>query len=455
MTIKAEALHAERAVLGAIMLDEPAFDVVAPILAPTDFHQPAHAAIYAACVALREAARSIDVVTIATHLEATGGLDAAGGIAYVLDIAGGSMTSVNVEHHARIVADAAATREGVAALRAVIAQAESGKLDSVGEFAEAAQSAAFGMRAGGGASAKIASTLAAPLEAGLKTIQEAYEGRRGVSGIPSGFSGADDRFGGYARGSLTILAARPAMGKSAKALIDALNVARAGQHSVALYSLEMTTAEIVERLYSMESRVEADRMRSGHLDERDIDRLLNAAKNLRDLPLVIEDASTQSLATIRAHARRVQADTSTPPLGLIVIDYIQLMSPADATKRGRSREQEIAEISRGLKALAKDFDVAVLALSQLNRSLESRPNKRPMLSDLRESGALEQDANRVIFVYRDEVYNPDTQEPGIAELICGKNRGGRTGTEKIAWEGRYTAFRDLRPGDAAYAKDRQ
>jgi replicative DNA helicase len=286
--------------------------------------------------------------------------------------------------------------------------------------------------------------MATALKGAIEKVQHAYEVKSSVTGTPTGFLTLDARTAGLQPGDLLILAARPGMGKTALALNLATNAAMMGKHSVAVFSLEMPTVQLAGRILASEARVDGERMRTGHLSDGDIDRLLQAVKRMNQLPVFIDDTPSLSIMECRSKCRRLAADRTLPPLGLVVVDYLQLMKGRANVK---SREQEISEISRNLKALAKELSVPVMALSQLNRSVESRPNKRPQLSDLRESGAIEQDADIIMFVYRDEYYNEDSEDRGVAELIIGKNRSGSTGTCRLKFFKQWTRFDNLEPGE--------
>ncbi|MEZ4466880.1 MAG: replicative DNA helicase [bacterium] len=281
--------------------------------------------------------------------------------------------------------------------------------------------------------------MAGALKQAVEKVQRAYELKSSVTGTPTGFLALDARTAGLQAGDLIILAARPAMGKTALALNLATNAAMHNR-TVAVFSLEMPTVQLAARILASEARVDGERMRTGHLSDGDIDRLLQSVKRLNQLSVHIDDTPSLSVMECRSKCRRLASERTLPPLGLVVVDYLQLMKGRAGIK---SREQEISDISRNLKALAKELSVPVIALSQLNRGVESRPNKRPQLSDLRESGAIEQDADIIMFVYRDEYYNEDSEDRGIAEVIIGKNRSGSTGTAKLKFFKQWTRFDNL------------
>jgi replicative DNA helicase len=280
------------------------------------------------------------------------------------------------------------------------------------------------------------------LEGVLAKVQLAFERKETVTGTPTGFTDLDRKTAGWQEGDLIILAARPAMGKTAFALNLAANAGRDGKSTVALFSLEMPTNQLAARMLACDARVDSERMRSGNLVDGDIDRLLVSVRRMNAMSIQIDDTPGATVMEIRSKCRRLASDRSLPPLGLVIIDYLQLMK---GKASANSREQEISDISRNLKTLAKELKIPVIALSQLNRGVESRPNKRPMMSDLRESGAIEQDADIIMFVYRDEYYNEDTEEEGITEIIIGKQRNGPIGTVKLRFFKQWSRFVNLHP----------
>ena len=441
---KLEAQAAEISVLGAVLLENRALAEVRSLITSADMEKIHHGLIFAAMCDMSDRGDPIDPITLSTEVEAREQLDAVGGVEYINQLALSVVTDVNIEHHARLIMEASELRRLVADARAVVAQVEAGHYESPDEAAAALYGAAEGMgeRA---QRAPLELTLSEGLDRGLQRIQHIYENKGALNGLPTGFSDLDAKLLGLRPGQLIVLAARPAMGKSALALKLALNVAETGKTAL-MCTLEMTHEESIDRIYSMEARVPSEKLRTGHLETGDIERLVMQVSRMNGLPLVIRDESDQTVASIRAIAQKIKANRKAAPLGIIIVDYLQLMSDNDRRK-GRNREQEIAAISRGLKKLAKDLEVPVVALSQLNRGVESRPDKRPLLSDLRESGAVEQDANIVMFVYRDEMYREETLDKGIAEVIIRKNRGGPTGTVKLAFNAPITRFADLARGE--------
>lgn len=433
-----EAREAELSVLGGIMLDNSALDRVLPMLDAEDFHAPRNGHLYKTMKAVAEQGEPIDPVTLIQHLERTQELETVGGLEYVLGLTDAAATAVNIEHHARIVHDAAEVRRLVTVCVGIAQKAQTGDYDDSSVLFDEAQQAVYEI----GAERKTAAftPMNAALKLAIEKVQKAYEEKSAVTGTPSGFTDLDIKTAGLHGGDLIILAARPAMGKTALALNIASNAARLGGGTVAIFSLEMPTIQLAARMLASEARVDGERMKTGQLTDGDIDRLLQSVKRMNNWSIHIDDTAGISVMEARAKTRRLASDKSLPPLSLVVIDYLQLMKGRADIK---SREQEISDISRNLKGLAKELGVPVMALSQLNRGVESRPNKRPMLSDLRESGAIEQDADIIMFVYRDEYYNEDTEDKGLAELILGKHRSGSTGTVKLKFFRQWTRFDNL------------
>ena len=437
-----EVREAELSVLGAILLDPDAFDLVGPSLQAEAFHAPRNRTVYGAMRALSAAGDPIDVVTLAEHLERAGELDAIGGFGYLAQLAEASASSVNIEHHAGLVLEAHQTRRLVSELERLVKLARSGDYATQAALVDEAQRAVLAATEHRGMETLV--QVRTGLRAAVERVQLAYTTRSPVTGTPSGFSDLDGKLSGLHPGQLLILAARPAMGKTALAMNLAVNAARLGGGSVVVFSLEMPTIELCARMLAAEARIDGERMKTGFLGDGDIERLVQGCRALSGIPLHIDDAPAMSPESLRAKCRRVATAKGAPPLSLVVVDYLQLLKVE--RRKGGSREQEIAEISRSLKALAKDLGVPVLALSQLNRGVESRPNKRPGLADLRESGAIEQDADVVMFCYRDEYYNESSEDKGVAEVIIGKNRSGSVGTVKLKFTPAWTRFDDLAKG---------
>ncbi len=433
-----EAFDAELSVLGGVFLENQALDRIMPILDQADFNAPRHGLVYGQMLVLAEQGQPIDPVTVTQALEKAGQIAAAGGPEYVADLAEAAATAANIEHHANLVHEAAEIRRLIAACEGIVDKARGGDYDDPTRLFDEAQQAVY--EVGAARNTRHFMPMNAALKEAIEKVQKAYEAKVAVTGTPSGFSALDAKTAGLHGGDLIILAARPAMGKTAFALNIAVNAAKHGGGSVAVFSLEMPTVQLAARMLASEARVDGERMKTGHLTDGDIDRLLQSVKRMNNLSIHIDDTAGISVMEARSKCRRLASDQSAPPLSLVVIDYLQLMKGGANI---RSREQEISDISRNLKGLAKELNVPVIALSQLNRSVESRPNKRPQLSDLRESGAIEQDADIIMFVYRDEYYNEDSEDKGLAEIIVGKHRSGSTGTIKLKFFRQWTRFDNL------------
>jgi replicative DNA helicase len=428
-------LDAEESVLGAMMLSPGAIGAVSEILDAGDFYRESHSKIYRAALALYARGEPVDAITLVDELEQRGELEDAGGRTRVHELAALVPASANAGHYARIVRE-------MATLRGLIrAGGDISKLgwDRVGEPADLvdrAEQIVFDL------SQSRVSTEFSHIETLLKEsferITALYEAGEEITGVPSGFRDVDRLTSGFQPGNLVIVAARPSMGKSAFGLCAASNIAIRHQVPVALFTLEMSKAEVTQRLMCSEAKVESQRLRSGKLAPDDWPRLTAACDKLAKAPIYVDDTGSITMMEIRSKARRLKSKE--PTLGLIVVDYLQLMTSGSNVE---SRVQEVSQISRNLKILARDLDTPILAMSQLSRAVEQRHDKRPILSDLRESGSIEQDADLVAFIYRDEYYNEDSPDQGLAEVILAKHRNGPTGTERLSFLKRYAKFADL------------
>ena len=412
------SIEAEQSVLGAILLDHEALDALEGLLpTPEAFYLEAHRRIYKAMQALHARRLPVDLVTLSEELRARGDLEAVGGLTYLVSLQESVPTALYAEHYARIVAKR-------------LAYEEEGSVDEILDQAgrKVLELALTGREEEGRPLRELVHETFEHIEALLQNKGE-------TAGVRTGFKELDGLIGTLAPGSLNIIAARPAMGKTAFALTIAQHAALREGVPVAIYSLEMPAGQLVLRMLCSKARIDMNRVRQGNLTDRDFTRLVDAASRLSEAPIFIDDSPDLTLMELRARARRLRAREK---VGLVVVDYLQLIS-SPPSKNGENRQQEIAAISRGLKGLARELSVPVLALSQLSRAVESRPNKRPMLSDLRESGSLEQDADLVMFIYRDEYYHPHSEKAGIAEIIVGKQRNGPTGTVEL----QHVRFNDL------------
>jgi replicative DNA helicase len=441
-------LDAESSILGGVLLRNEVLTHL-DTLDAEDFYDPRHKVVFTAVRALEAANKPIDVVTIEAELDKVGKLDAIGGMAFLGELAMRVPTPDNVMHYAQIIQDKHSARKLMLAA-SEIADKGYDDLGDVRDYLDEAEGKIFEVTQRNDKSGPE------PIKSLIKkvfgSLDERFSSPGGITGVPTGFNDLDNMTAGLQPTELIILAARPAMGKTSFALSLAQNAAISGGWPVLVFSLEMSSTQLAERLLCSEARVDSSALRRGQLQRQDMTNLTYAANTLSKAPIMIDDTPALSIREVRARARRFRSNKELfgdKKAGLIVVDYLQLMRGSTQNKNG-SREQEISEISRGLKSLAKELHCPVLALSQLNRSLEQRQDKRPMLSDLRESGAIEQDADLIVFIYRDEVYNKESEAKGIAEIILGKNRHGSTGTVETRFEGRFTRFENLaRRDDAA------
>jgi len=439
------SVEAEASVLGGILLHN---DVLTQLdtLEEEEFYDPKHRIVFAAMRRLETKSQPIDEVTLEADLKQAGKLEAIGGLTFLSELAMKVPTADNAEHYATIIQDKHAARQLMLAASEVAARGYQ-DYGEVQDFLDEAEAAIFEVtqrtQRGGPQAPK------GLLKSVFSSLDERFKAAGGITGFPTGFRDLDQLTAGLQPTELTILAARPAMGKTALALSIAQNAAVGYGWPVLIFSLEMSATQLAERLLCAEARVDTQALRKGQLQRQDMTNLTYAANNLSKAHMLIDDTPAISLREVRARARRFASSKELfgeRPFGIIIIDYLQLMR-GSRTARQYSREQEISEISRGLKALSKELRCPVMALSQLNRGLESRVDKRPQLSDLRESGAIEQDADLILFIYRDVIYNPDTEDARIAEIIVGKNRHGPTSTVKTLFEGRFTRFENLSPRD--------
>jgi len=431
-------LEAERAVLGAILVDNEVIYGVMELLEPSLFHQPSHKLIFANMLGLCERGQPIDIITLTDRLRSSGDLDRAGGPDYISSLADEVPTSAGVTNYARIVKEKAVLRRLIETATEIVQNCfdTPGDVDQLLDEAEQKMFAISEQRIQSGLL-----SMRDIVKSSFKTIEALYEKKETITGVATGFKDIDEITSGLQASDLIIVAGRPSMGKTAFALNMAQNAALVHKKNVAVFSLEMAKEQLVMRMLCSEAKVNAHSLRSGFLSHTDWPKLTTAAGRLSEANIFIDDSAAISAMEMRAKTRRMKADKG---LDLVIVDYLQLMSSRSRTD---SREQEISEISRSLKALAKELSVPVVALSQLNRGVENRQDKRPLLADLRESGAIEQDADVIAFIYRDEVYNKETLEKGVAEIIIGKQRNGPVGIRKLAWLDKYTRFEDLSDRD--------
>ena len=429
-------LEAEESVLGAMLLSPGAIGAVTEILSAGDFYRESHGVIFRACLALYQQGEPVDAITLVDALEERGELDQVGGRTKIHELAALVPAASNAPHYARLVSEMSTLR-GLIRAGNDIARLGFDRPGETVELVDRAEQIVFDL------SQQRVTTefahVAELLKDSFETITKLYEAGSDITGTPSGFRDLDRLTSGFQPGNLVIVAARPSMGKSALALCMASNVAVRTGTPVALFTLEMSKAEVTQRLMCAEGKVESQRLRTGKLATDDWPRLTAACDKLAKAPIYVDDTGSITMMEIRSKLRRLKSRE--PDLGLVIVDYLQLMTSGTSVE---NRVQEVSQISRSLKVLARDLDVPIIALSQLSRAVEQRHDKRPILSDLRESGSIEQDADLVMFVYRDEYYNPeDTDSAGIAEVLLAKHRNGATGTEKLAFQKRYAKFADL------------
>jgi len=434
--IPPQNLDAEESVLGAMLLSPTAIETVAELVSAGDFYRESHGTIYRAALDLYTRGEPVDAITLADKLEKDQLLERAGGVEKIHELAALVPAVSNISHYARIVHEMATLR-GLIRVGSEIARLGYDRPGESVELVDRAEQALFELTQG-----RVTNQFAhidELLKESFERITQLYEAGSDLTGTPSGYRDLDRLTSGFQPGNLVIVAARPSMGKSALALGMASNIAVRSSIPVALFTLEMSKAEVTQRFMCSEGKVESQRLRTGKLAADDWPRLTSACDKLSKAPIYVDDTGSVTMMEIRSKLRRLK--TRQPDLGLVIVDYLQLMTSGTTSE---NRVQEVSQISRSLKVLARELEVPIMALSQLSRAVEQRHDKRPILSDLRESGSIEQDADLVMFVYRDEYYNPeDTESAGIAEIILAKNRNGPTGSEKLAFQKRYAKFADL------------
>jgi replicative DNA helicase len=428
-------LEAEESVLGAMLLSPGAIGAVSEILDAGDFYRESHARIYLAAVGLYARGEPVDAITLVDELEERGELEEIGGRSRIHELAALVPATANASHYARIVREMATLR-GLIRTGAEIARLGWERPGPTEELVDRAEQVLFEL-----SQSRVASEFShieELLKDSFERITALYEAGADVTGVASGFRDLDRLTSGFQPGNLIIVAARPSMGKSALGLCIAANLAVRHEVPVALFTLEMSKAEVTQRLMCSEAKVESQRLRTGKLAAEDWPRLTAACDKLAKAPIYVDDTGSITMMEIRAKARRLKSRE--PSLGLIAVDYLQLMTSGSTAE---NRVQEVSQISRNLKVLARDLDVPILAMSQLSRAVEQRHDKRPILSDLRESGSIEQDSDLVLFIYRDEYYNEDSDQQGLAEVHLAKHRNGPTDSIKLSFLKRYAKFADL------------
>lgn len=439
-------LEAEASVLGGILLENEAFDRVLEIVTPDLFYRESHRKVFRAMMELSDRSEPVDLITLSEFLKAKGELDAVGGTAYLASLANLVPTAANIAHYARIVREKGILRHLITVATGIATRGLEDQ-GNVEEFLDEAEKSIFDI-----SEKRIKPSfvfLGDMMNDSIKMVEKLYERKEMVTGVPTGFNDLDRLTAGLQPADLIVVAGRPSMGKTAFSLNVAAHAALHAGIGIAVFSLEMAKEQLGLRMLCSEARVDHSKVRSGHLAEREFPALVSAAGRLAEAPIYIDDTPAISILELRAKSRRLVRDRD-KKIGLIIVDYLQLMRGMSMVQ---NREQEISEISRSLKALAKELYVPVIAISQLNRRVEDRGDKRPMMADLRESGAIEQDADVIAFIYRDEVYNKDTTDPGTAEIIVAKQRNGPTDTVRLTFINKITRFENYSQVEEIYHEE--
>ena len=431
------SLEAEQSVLGGLMIANDAWDKVADMVTDVDFYRPEHRLMFRRMAQLIETNQPIDIVTLADALTHADELERAGGFAYLAEIARNTPSAANIRAYAIAVRERSSLRALISAAQTIADSGFHPEGRSSGELLDEAERRIAQIsedrpKSGG------PEAINPLLKRAVDRIDELFNSDSAITGLSTGFTDLDDRTSGLQRGDLVIVAARPSMGKTAFAMNLVEHAVLNNEKPVVVFSMEMPAEQLILRMISAIGRIDQTKVRSGRLEDEDWPKLSASVSKLKDRPLFIDDTPALSPLEVRARTRRIAREHGDP--AMIMVDYLQLMQVAGSTD---GRTAEISEISRSLKAIAKEFNCPLVALSQLNRGVEQRPNKRPVNSDLRESGAIEQDADLIMFIYRDEVYNEESTDKGVAEIIIGKQRNGPIGTARLAFFGKYVRFDNL------------
>jgi replicative DNA helicase len=428
-------IEAEQAVIGSMLTDKDAIMAAVEVLKEEDFYREDNKQIYSAILNLYNRAEPVDIITLKRELESMKKLEAVGGLEYIAELPDKVPTTANVEQYIKIVEEKSALRALIKTANELITLGYD-QTQEIEDILDTAEHKIFNVIQN--RNQKGYSSIKDILVDSFTQLEQLYNQKQHITGVPTGFADLDFITAGLHPSDLVIVAARPAMGKSAFALNIAANAAVRANTPVAIFSLEMSKEQMTNRILCSEAMVDSNKVRTGKVDDEDWQKLAEASGELSQAQIFIDDTPGISVMEIRAKCRKMKLEKN---IGMVVIDYIQLVQGSN--RKGGSREQEISEISRSLKILAKEISVPVIALSQLSRSVEQRPDHRPMLSDLRESGAIEQDADIVMFLYRDDYYNENSEKKNIAEVILAKHRAGSTGTVELLWLGNYTKFANL------------
>ena len=427
-------LDAEQSVLGAILLDNASLSKAFELITEEDFYRGPHRLIYEAMMELADSNEVVDQITLTAILKSKGQLEQVGGGAYVAELVQAVPSASNIRYHCKIIREKALLRGLIRTATEVVTRGydEVGQTDELLEYAEREI-----FKLAQGRLGRSFIPLNQIIKESIEIVDRLYNRKEKITGVPTGFRELDDLTAGLQASDLIIIAGRPSMGKTSLVLSIAEHAAIRAEMSVGIFSLEMSKSQLVLRMLSSQAHLDSHALRTGQLTEKDWRSLCDAADRLERAKIFIDDSGALTVQQMRGKARRLMAEQG---LDLLIIDYLQLMQGRSDSE---SRQQEISDISRALKALAKELDIPVVALSQLSRAVENRTDKRPVLSDLRESGAIEQDSDVVMFIYRDEVYNPDTEEKGIADILVRKHRNGPTGDRQLYFQDRYAKFADL------------
>lgn len=429
-------VEAEQAVIGSMLTDRDAVISAIEVLKEEDFYREDNKTIYEAILNLYNRSEPIDIITLKAELTSMGMFDKIGGLEYIVGLPEKVPTTANVEKYISIVKEKSELRRLIKAANEIIEQGYD-PTENIDDIMNSAEKKIFNIMQD--KDQKSYSPIKDVLIDAFTELEQLYNQKQHITGVPTGFIDLDYKTAGLHNSDLILIAARPAMGKSAFALNIATNAALKAKVPAVLFSLEMSKEQMVNRILCSEAMVDSNKVRTGKIDDDDWIKLADTMGDLSEAPIYIDDTPGISINEIRAKCRKLKLEKN---IGLVVIDYLQLVQGSSKRAQG-SREQEISEISRSLKILAKEINVPVIALSQLSRAPEQRPDHRPMLSDLRESGAIEQDADIVMFLYRDDYYNEDSEDKGLAEVVVAKHRAGSTGTVKLVWLGNYTKFANM------------
>ena len=429
-------VEAEQAVIGSMLTDRDAVISAIEVLKEEDFYREDNKTIYEAILNLYNRSEPIDIITLKAELTSMGMFDKIGGLEYIVGLPEKVPTTANVEKYISIVKEKSELRRLIKAANEIIEQGYD-PTENIDDIMNSAEKKIFNIMQD--KDQKSYSPIKDVLIDAFTELEQLYNQKQHITGVPTGFIDLDYKTAGLHNSDLILIAARPAMGKSAFALNIATNAALKAKVPAVLFSLEMSKEQMVNRILCSEAMVDSNKVRTGKIDDDDWIKLADTMGDLSEAPIYIDDTPGISINEIRAKCRKLKLEKN---IGLVVIDYLQLVQGSSKRAQG-SREQEISEISRSLKILAKEINVPVIALSQLSRAPEQRPDHRPMLSDLRESGAIEQDADIVMFLYRDDYYNEDSEDKGLAEVIVAKHRAGSTGTVKLVWLGNYTKYANM------------